>query len=209
MLACAIFIAPAVGADELPAMGMVGLTRDQLARVSLFHDADVAGSICPSIVEIVAANGKVLASSKAELMPGTGAFFDYDLTQDLKKGERRYADLQLMGYPSAGGPDPEWLLSRFTSWEVPQRHNKWQGQNAPRWRNEDYDRLFHAAQSEVDPAKRAALFIWLNDQLVQGGAVIALTWYADVAAIASSLHGVEWSGWDLMFWRLPYWFRQG
>ena len=35
-----------------------------------------------------------------------------------------YADLQLIGYPSAGGPDPEWLLSRFTSWEIPQKQNK-------------------------------------------------------------------------------------
>jgi peptide/nickel transport system substrate-binding protein len=120
-----------------------------------------------------------------------------------------YADLQMMGYPSAGGPDPEWLLSRFTSWEIPQKHNKWQGQNAPRWRSEDYDRLFRAAQSELDPAARAALFMRLNDQLVQGGAVIPMMWYADVAAIANSLHGVGWSGWDLLFWRLAYWFRQG
>ena len=34
------------------------------------------------------ASGKVLATSKAELPPGTGAFFDYDLAKDLKKGER-------------------------------------------------------------------------------------------------------------------------
>ena len=33
-------------------------------------------------------NGEVLASSKAELLPGTGAFFDYDLTQTVKNGER-------------------------------------------------------------------------------------------------------------------------
>jgi len=82
------FIAPATEAAELPAMGMVGMTRDQIARVSLFHDADVAGLVCPRIVEIVDVNGKVLASSKAELMPGTGAFFDYDLAKALKKGER-------------------------------------------------------------------------------------------------------------------------
>ena len=119
-----------------------------------------------------------------------------------------YADLQLLGYPSAGGPDPEWLLGRFTSWEIPQKHNKWQGQNAPRWRNDEYDRLFRAAQSELDPAKRAALFIRLNDQLVQGGAVIPYARFADVAAIANSLHGVGWSGWDLLFWRLAYWYRQ-
>jgi hypothetical protein len=88
LLAWASFLAPAARADEGPTMGMVGITRDQMLRVSLFHDADAAGVICPSIVEIVAANGKILASSTAELAPGTGAFFDYDLTQGLKRRER-------------------------------------------------------------------------------------------------------------------------
>jgi peptide/nickel transport system substrate-binding protein len=44
--------------------------------------------------------------------------------------------------------------------------------NAPRWRNEEYDRTFDAAQIELDPVKRAALLIRCNDLLVQGGAVI-------------------------------------
>jgi len=119
-----------------------------------------------------------------------------------------YADLQLIGSPSAGGPDPEWLLGRFTSWEIPQKHNKWQGQNAPRWRSDEYDQLFRAAQTEMDPARRTELFIRLNDQLVQGGAVIPYARFSDVAAMANSLHGVGLSGWDLLFWRLPYWYRQ-
>jgi len=42
----------------------------------------------------------------------------------------------------------------------------------------------------------------------RGEAVIPLIWAADVAAIANSLHGVSWTGWDLPFWRLAYWFRQ-
>jgi len=88
VLACALFITPAARADERPAMGMVGITHDQLLRVSLFHDADVAQVVCPDVVEIVGANGKVLASDAAELLPGTGVFFDYDVTQGLKKGER-------------------------------------------------------------------------------------------------------------------------
>jgi len=102
LLACMFFTVPAE-ADELPAMGMVGITRDQIARVSLFHDADIAGSVCPGIVEVVAANGKVLACSKTELMPGTGAFFDYDLTQDLKKGERLQVPVRVRTRPDHPG----------------------------------------------------------------------------------------------------------
>jgi len=99
-------------------------------------------------------------------------------------------DLQLLGYPMSAGPDPERLLSLFTSWNIPQKNNKWQRYNTPRWRSEEYDSFFRAAQGELDPVKRAALFIRLNDLLVLGGAVIPVIWYADVAAIASSLHGV-------------------
>ena len=80
--------------------------------------------------------------------------------------------------------------------------------NAPRWQNEVYDGLFRAAQRELDPVKRAAQFIRLNDLLVQVGAVIPLIWWADVAAIANSVHGVGWTGWDLPFWRLSHWFRK-
>ena len=88
VVACALFAAPVAVAAELSAMGMIGMTGDQVARVSLFHDAVVAGSICPSIVEIVDASGKVLATSAAVLKPGTGALFDYDLATGLKNGER-------------------------------------------------------------------------------------------------------------------------
>ena len=119
-----------------------------------------------------------------------------------------YADLQLISYPWSAGPDPERLLSLFASWNIPQKHNKWQGYNVPRWRSEEYDSLFRAAQRELDPATRAVKFIRLHDLLVQGEAVIPLIWAADVAAIPNSLHGVSWTGWDLPFWRLAYWFRQ-
>ena len=36
-----------------------------------------------------------------------------------------------------------------------------------RWRNEEYDRAWKAAESEMDPVKRAALFIRMNDLLTQ------------------------------------------
>ena len=35
---------------------------------------------------------------------------------------------------------PLWVMRQFTSWEVAQKDNKWQGRNITRWRNEEYDR---------------------------------------------------------------------
>jgi hypothetical protein len=90
VVVAALLAAPVAGAAELtsPTAGMVGMTRDQIARVSVFHGAGDAGIVCPDIVEIVDAGGKVLATSQAELFPGTGTFFDYDLAQGLKRGQR-------------------------------------------------------------------------------------------------------------------------
>ena len=42
-------------------------------------------------------------------------------------------------------PDPQPFMNRFVSWEVATKENKWQGRNATRWRNEEYDRLYKAA----------------------------------------------------------------
>ncbi len=44
--------------------------------------------------------------------------------------------------------------------------NKWQGRNITRWQNAEYDELFHASESELDPVKRAALFIAMNDMVI-------------------------------------------
>src|SRR6516164_9811376 len=51
-------------------------------------------------------------------------------------------------------PDPETFMRQFVSWEIAAKANKWQGRNIVRWRNEEYDRAFQAAEGELDPVKR-------------------------------------------------------
>src|SRR5262249_5882081 len=60
-------------------------------------------------------------------------------------------------------PDPELFMIAFTSWEVASKENKWQGRNITRWKSEEYDKLYKTSEGELDPAKRAALFIKMND----------------------------------------------
>ena len=60
-------------------------------------------------------------------------------------------------------PDPQRLMDQFTSWEVASKENKWLGRNPTRWRNEEYDKLWKSADAEMDPVKRAAMFIRMND----------------------------------------------
>ena len=51
-----------------------------------------------------------------------------------------------------------------------------------RWRNEEYDRLYRAADDEMDPVKRAALFIKMNDLVIQNVVVIPVLWRNGVSA---------------------------
>jgi peptide/nickel transport system substrate-binding protein len=119
-----------------------------------------------------------------------------------------YSDIQMYNNgPNA--PDPQYFMNQFVSWEVASKANKWQGRNITRWRNEEYDRAYTAADSELDPVKRAALFIKMNDLLIQNVVVIPVLWRNGASASVANLRGMDLSGWESTFWRLPYWTRQG
>jgi peptide/nickel transport system substrate-binding protein len=60
----------------------------------------------------------------------------------------------------------------------------------------------------MDPVKRAALMIRMNDMLTQHVVVIPLVWRNAVAGVSNRLKGNDLSGWDSYLWRLAYWYRQ-
>jgi peptide/nickel transport system substrate-binding protein len=118
-----------------------------------------------------------------------------------------FTDLQ-MYTTTLDGPDPQSFMEQFTSWEVSSKQNKWQGRNNTRFVSDEYDRLWKAAEAELDPVKRAAHFVRMNDLVVQANVVIPLIHRNWVAAGSRQIRGVELSGWDSTFWRLPYWHRE-
>jgi peptide/nickel transport system substrate-binding protein len=118
-----------------------------------------------------------------------------------------YSDIQMYS-TNMGAPDPELFMRRFVSWEVAAKDNKWQGRNITRWRNEEYDNAFRAAEGELDPVKRAALFIKMNDVIVQEPTVIPVVYRPMAAAISHKLRATL-SGWDNTFWNLKDWYREG
>jgi peptide/nickel transport system substrate-binding protein len=117
-----------------------------------------------------------------------------------------YTDLQ-MYTTTMTQPDPELFMNQFTSWEVASKDNKWQGRNITRWRNEAYDKLYRSAESELDPVKRAALFIRMNELVIQNVVVIPVVFRPRVAAVSNAMR-VEQSGWDSDFWNLQNWYRE-
>jgi len=118
-----------------------------------------------------------------------------------------YSDLQMYNIGMTA-PDPQYFMNLFTSWEVSSKANKWQGRNVTRWRSEEYDRAYNAADVEMDPVKRAALFIKMNDLIIQNVVVIPVLWRNGVSASHNKLRGMDLNGWDSTLWRLPYWYKE-
>ncbi|HEX9522804.1 MAG TPA: peptide ABC transporter substrate-binding protein [Reyranella sp.] len=116
-----------------------------------------------------------------------------------------YSDLQM--YNNGSQPDPEIFLRQFCSWEAATKENKWQGRNITRWQNKEYDDTHKAAQVELDPVKRVAMLIKLNELAVNNQVVIPIVARLGVAAAKNNLV-VELSGWDNNTWDLPNWYRE-
>ena len=116
------------------------------------------------------------------------------------------ADMQMFT-TNLTAPDPGFFMRQFLSSEIASKDNKWQGRNITRWRNDDYEKDFRAAEGELDPVKRAALFIAMNDMVVDGPAVIPVVYRPGVSAMSRQLRG-SLSGWDNVLWDLRNWYRE-
>jgi peptide/nickel transport system substrate-binding protein len=103
-------------------------------------------------------------------------------------------------------PDPELFMNQYCSWEMSAKENKWQGRNIVRWASTDYDNAYKAAQGELDPVKRAALYIRMNDLVSNNNVVIPLVYRPRVAAVSNRLYA-PLSGWDNDLWNLKDWYR--
>jgi peptide/nickel transport system substrate-binding protein len=117
-----------------------------------------------------------------------------------------YCDVQ-MYTTTMGAPDPGIFMRQFLSSEVASKENKWQGRNICRWHNEDYDKAFAAADGELDPVKRAALFIAMNDMVVSDPGIIPVVYRPAVSGMSHELRA-KLSGWDNVLWDLANWYRE-
>ena len=117
-----------------------------------------------------------------------------------------YSDIQMYN-TDMGAPDPEMFMRRYVSWEFASKENKWQGKNITRWASAEYDTAFHAAEGELDPAKRAALFIKMNDMVVGDPTVIPVVYRPAVSGMSRQLRA-RLSGWDVVLWDLRNWYNE-
>jgi peptide/nickel transport system substrate-binding protein len=117
-----------------------------------------------------------------------------------------FADIQ-MYTTTQNEPDPERFMDQYISAELSGKANKWSGRNASRWRSEEYDRVFKAVEIELDPVKRTALIIKLNDLVSSDGYIVPIVNRARVSGVANKLVA-PLSGWDNIHWALSAWYRE-
>ncbi|MGO4665267.1 peptide ABC transporter substrate-binding protein [Bosea sp. 2YAB26] len=103
-------------------------------------------------------------------------------------------------------PDPERFLNQFVSWEIANKENKWLGRNVSRYSDPAADEAYKAAQKELDPAKRAALLIKVNEIFCEANVILPVLSRTKVVAAALTL-AHDHSGWDVDTWNLASWYR--
>ena len=140
-----------------------------------------------------------------ELKSVTAAVFFGSDAANPDTYQKFWADMQ-MYTTTMTQPDPQIFMEQFTTGEIAQKANKWASRNLVRWSNAEYDAAFKAAQAEFDPVKRAALFIKMNDLVVNDNHVIPLFGRPRPRGFLTKLQPVL-SAWDNDTWALGYWTR--
>jgi peptide/nickel transport system substrate-binding protein len=184
--------------------GADGIRGKDMRRLKMVFQAAANSTVqkVQAVVKQAAARAGIEMEIKA--IPAS-VFFSSDVN-NLDTNLRFLADLQT--YTSFTSLDPQFFMAQFLATDLPSKENNWTGRNIARWRNPDFDRIWKQAEVEMDPVKRAALFIKMNDMVVQNGVVIPVTLRNVLHASANNLSGIELNGWDSIFGKIAYWYRQ-
>ncbi|HET8625814.1 MAG TPA: peptide ABC transporter substrate-binding protein [Thermomicrobiales bacterium] len=119
-----------------------------------------------------------------------------------------YTDLEMFTN-SNDSPDPWNYFEGWSTTEIAQKENQWNGNNYERWSNKDYDALVAQAKTELDGAKRGQLFIQMNDMVVNNVVDIPQIDRKGVTGFANALQNVQPSAWDATAWNIANWTLKG
>ena len=120
--------------------------------------------------------------------------------------QKFWSDIQMFT-TTMGSPDPQVFMEQFVTDQLSQKANKWSSRNLARWSNAEYDAAHVASQVEFDPVKRAALFIKMNDLVVNDKHIIPLFARPRPFGVLNKMKPV-FSAWDNTTWALGYWTRE-
>jgi peptide/nickel transport system substrate-binding protein len=141
-----------------------------------------------------------------ELKSVVGSVFFSSDTANPDTYPHFYCDAQMYNTTMTQA-DPQFFMNQHVSWQAATKENKWQGRNISRWQSKEYDEVYKQAEQELDPVKRAALFIKLNDLVVADNYIQPLLRRPRTTAVSGNLT-VHISGWDNDLWQLASWYRE-
>ena len=184
------------GADGIRAKGGV--------KLKFVYQTSVSGprQKCQAIIK----DACTKAGIELELKSVVAAVFFGSDAANPDTYQKFWADIE-MYTTTMTQPDPQTFMEQFTTGQISQKANKWASRNLVRWSNAEYDATFKAAQVEFDPVKRAAMFIRMNDLVVNDGHVIPLFARPRPYGIVNKLVPAL-SAWDGATWALGYWYRE-
>ena len=120
--------------------------------------------------------------------------------------QKFWADMQMFT-TTMGSPDPGFFMEQFVTDQLSQKANKWASRNLARWTSPEFDAAHKASQVEFDPVKRAALFIKMNDLVVNDHYIIPLFARPRPYGILNKLVPAL-SAWDNATAFMGYWYRE-
>lgn len=141
-----------------------------------------------------------------------GVFFDSSVGND-QNWQHFYSDAQMY----TDGTTSTFPLAYMQYWyagpngsNIAQSENNWAGTNKIRFQNAQYDALYDQVAKETDPAKAAAIFVQLNDIVIDAFAEIPIvTRLANEYAAALSLRqeNIADSAFESIYWNIANWNR--
>ena len=120
--------------------------------------------------------------------------------------QKFYADVQMYANQFAG-TDPQQYLGAQRCGMEPRPATQWQGENIPRFCDEEYDALHAQLTQTADFEERARIARQLNDILMQNYVQLPLVHRGRVSARSNTLGGVLLSTWDTELWNVADWYR--
>ena len=155
-------------------------------------------------IQAIVKQAAAKAGIEIELKSISASVFFSDDSGNTDTNAHFYADMQ--GYAdTATTPDPADFMKQYVSWEITQKSNKWTGQNQCHWSSPETDALYKQAAAELDPVKRATLYIKMNDMVVANN-VLPIVQRGSVAAFSNGLHAPR-SSWDVDMANLGDWWK--
>lgn len=122
--------------------------------------------------------------------------------------QKFFADVE-MYTNNFDGTDPEAYMAGWTCDQRPRPETQWQGNNMPRFCNDDYDAMRAELAVTGDINERARIAKAMNDMLMQEYVMLPLVHRGRNSAHAVTLGGVDLNVWDSELWNIADWYRTG